>query len=516
VRALPALWLMFGLACAADAADVRLRFTRAAEMPDSGLRLLLPSGAEADPLPPPAIMDGYMEANGKRTPMELQNPLEAWRWKQREGRWVDPRGTRLILAAATLPPPDWKADWMPREEVARLLAVNPSSGRSWGGDELSRWLGVFWGLPQPPPAERLTRNRPFAMSDAYLFRKPAPAPGLACAFRLKSGPEFWRFVLLEPSPDAKADSVESAFLEDLLPSIQYLGRRAAPSAAFPQGAPAPAGKPLAPREESLRRAREGIRNMKGWWAVEGPHTIILSNIKSGKSQLVDAVLEDTEALRVSWEAAVPPWEENREVAVIRIFGTSEEYVRYVGPDQAWTAGVWVPAHRELAIRPLEEGGGLGNRRAVLATVYHEAFHQYLDEAFGRIQAAPWFNEGYAQLFSHVEFAGRRVKVEKDPAAAALLATMAKAGQLDLSRLFALDYPGFYAKDERVRREHYALAWGFLYFLHQGDRKSEPWRALPARYAAALRETRDPAAATGRALAGTDMTALTEAFQQFWR
>ncbi len=56
----------------------------------------------------------------------------------------------------------------------------------------------------------------------------------------------------------------------------------------------------------------------------------------------------------------------------------------------------------------------------------------------------------------------------------------------------------------------------MYFLQEGGRKSEPWRAIPARYAAALRETRDSQAATARALAGVDMKALAEAMRQFYR
>lgn len=503
------------LVAAAAAGDVRLRFIRSAELADAGLRLLLPAGAVADPLPPPAVMDGHFERGGVRQPVRLQNPLEVWRWRQREGRWADERGTRLVLASATLAPPERQVNLAPVDEIEPLLGRSVT-GRAWREPDLGLWLSLFWGQPAPlkgtPPA-----RTPFAMAEAWLFRKEAPERGLACAFRLKSGPEAWRVVLLEPAVEVDMASAEKAFVEDLLPSIQYLGKRAVPSSAFPR-APAASGGAAedAPREASIRRARESIRNMKGWWAAEGPHTIVLSNIRAGRSQLVDAILEDLEILRTAWEAKVPPWEADREVALVRVFGTAEEYVRYVGPEQAWTSGLWVPMRRELVIRPLDEAGVSRNRRAVLGIVYHEAFHQYLDEAFGRIQASPWFNEGHAQYFASAAIGGRRVRFEPDPQARALLETMARAGSLDPAPLFRLDYAGFYARDERLRREHYALAWGLVYFLREGGKKAEPWASLPDRYAAALKATRDPAAATAKALEGVDLKALAEALRQFYR
>jgi hypothetical protein len=507
-----AILLFAALACSCYG-DSRLRFTRAADLPDGGLRLLLPAGAEADPLPPPAIMDGFRETGKTRERLELQSPLEVWRWRQREGRWTDPRGNRVILATASLPAPDGPADWLPRAEVERMLSVRPEARAAWSPGDLARWLEFFWGAPGMK-AEPLSRSRPFALAEALLFRRPAPEAGLACAFRLKAKPELWRFVLVEPAPGAAPGAAEKAFVEELLPSIQAAARRGPDAAASSPAASS--GKPLTPREESLRRARESIRNMKGWWAVEGSNTVVLSDIKAGKSQLVDAVAEDLEAMRPVWEAEVPPWEPAREVAVIRVFGTPEAYVRYVGPGQAWTSGLWVPARRELAIRPLEEGSVLRSRRAVLGTIYHEAFHQYLDEAFGRLQAAPWFNEGYAQLFASLSMAGRRVNLDKEPEAAALLALLARSGKLDLAGLFPMTYADFYRGDEAVRREHYAMAWGLMYFLREGGRKAEPWRGVPGRYAAALRDLRDPSAATARALEGVDMNALNAAFRQYWK
>jgi hypothetical protein len=493
----------------------RLRFVRASDLPDSGLHLLLPAGAKPDPLPPPNIMEGRRERGGQVERLELQNPLEVWRWKQLEGRWVDERGNRLILATPSLAVPGIGREWQPREEVARLMQPLAVPAKSWSEADLARWLEAFWGV-SGLAAEPLQRGRPFALAGAVFFKAALPdAKGLACAFRLTAAPDRWRVALVELARGTDPVSAEKAMFEEFLPSLQPLTRRALPAAA---PLPAGPGKPDSALDESRARVRESIRNMKDWWMAEGSNTLVLSNIRTGKSQLVDAILEDLEKLRPAWEALVPPWEPLREVAVVRVFATPEEYVRYVGSKMAWTSGLWVSSRRELMIRSMEEGSVARKRRAALAIVYHEGFHQYLDSAFCGQQPAPWYNEGYATLSGSIDFTGRRVTFEKDPPAVALLAQLVRQGRADPARILELDYEAFYGKDDEARREHYALAWGLMYFL-QGEpdnRKTAPWRGIPATYAAAFRESHDPNQATRKAFEGVAMDEFKKAFQAFWR
>jgi hypothetical protein len=493
----------------------RLRFTRTSDLPESGLKLLLPSGAKPDPLPPPSIVEGVRKEGGKEERLELQNPLEVWRWKQLEGRWIDEKGNRLVLVAPTLSVPEFEGEWAPKDKVAGLLQSLPDGATSWSAPDMARWLEAFWGV-SGLAADPLLRGRPFAIAEAFFFKAALPdGKGLAFAFRLTATPDRWRFALVELARGTDPAAAEKAMREDFLPSIQALSRRPGSTATTP---PVVSNKPLTAFDESRNRVRESIRNMKDWWTVEGANTIVLSNIRSGKSQLVDAILEDLEKLRPVWESMVPPWEHAREVAVVRVFGTAEEYVRYVGADKAWTAGLWVNVRRELMIRPVEEGSLISKRKAVLTAVYHEGFHQYLDSAFGGVAPAPWFNEGYATLFGSTVFSGGRVTFAKEAGAAATLAQLVRQGRADPARILGLDYAAFYGKDDDTRRENYALAWGLMYFL-QGEadnRKSDQWRGIPARYAAALKENRDPNQATRKAFDGVDMDAFTKAFHSYWK
>ncbi len=510
-----ALILIVMAAGASVGEGARLRFARAMDMPESGLSLLLPAGAKPDPMPPPAILEGRREGGGQRERLELQHPLEVWRWKQQEGRWIDDRGNRLILAAPTLAVPVVTSDWLPKEEIPGLLQPLAGPGKSWSEAHLTRWLETFWGVSELT-AQPLQRGRPFALAEVVCFQADRlGAKGLACAFRLTAVPDRWRIAIMELARETDFASAEKAWLEDFLPAIRPLARRALPAAApaFAEGA-----GPISPMEESRARVRESIRNMKDWWYVEGSNTIVLSNIRSGKSQLVDAILEDLEKLRPVWEALVPPWTPAREVAVVRVFGTEAEYVRYVGPEMSWTSGLWMGSRRELMIRPVEEGSLMRKRRSVLAIVYHEGFHQYLDSAFEGYQAAAWFNEGYATLSGSISFSGKRVTFAKDPPLVAILAQLVRQGRADPARILDLDYAAFYGNDDETRRENYALAWGLLYFL-QGEpdnRKTASWRGIPAHYATAFRESHDPRAATRQAFDGVEMKAFNKAFQLFWK
>lgn len=511
IRVFPILLLTAAVAAGEGA---RLRFTRAADMPEAGIRLQLPAGAVPEPLPPPNVFDGRRTSGGESERVELQNPLEVWRWKQFLGKWVDERGNRLVLASPTLAVLPDSPPLVPKAEVAPLLSSLAVSARGWNGRDLERWLEAFWGV-SGLKGEALQRGRPFGLAEVFVFSQAGPGDrGAACAFRLNAAPEAWKVVIVMPGPGGDLAAVEKALREDFLPSVEPLSRRAAPAAA----APVPRSDAGSPREESRQRARESIRNMKGWWYAESENTIVLSNIRSGKSQMVDAILEDLEILRPVWTNGVPPWEPIREMAVVRVFDKPDEYVRYVGPEQEWTAGLFVASRRELAIRSEEEGSAFRKRRALLEIIYHEAFHQYLDVAFDRIQAAPWFNEGYASLYGCVGITGRRVTFEKDPERVSVLVRLAREGRADLEALIGMDYRAFYGGDDQARREHYALAWGFLYFL-QGEpnnRKAAPFRGVLARYAAALRETRDPQLATRLAFEGVSMAELKKAFQAYWK
>jgi len=126
--------------------------------------------------------------------------------------------------------------------------------------------------------------------------------------------------------------------------------------------------------------------------------------------------------------------------------------------QFWAAGCYIPMLQQLLI------WNLPDRAAMMRTVRHEGFHQYLD----RVMDDPpiWLNEGLAEYYEIARREGggwNFGKIHKSH--------MRELRKPDI-RLAPLDeflYQGaaaFYADPDL----HYSQSWAFIHFLRHGPRK----------------------------------------------
>ncbi|MAG58276.1 MAG: hypothetical protein CMJ83_18470 [Planctomycetes bacterium] len=141
-----------------------------------------------------------------------------------------------------------------------------------------------------------------------------------------------------------------------------------------------------------------------------------------------------------------------------LFAGSRGYKRYcsdlwgVAPNH--TAGLYTPRLKQLLI------WNLPNREAMMRTVRHEGFHQYLD----RLMRDPprWFNEGMAEYWESARLVNGRWRIgqKRDDH----LQTLGKAGVMPLK--------GFLYRDDRTfmirAGVHYAQSWAFIHFLRHAD------------------------------------------------
>ena len=129
---------------------------------------------------------------------------------------------------------------------------------------------------------------------------------------------------------------------------------------------------------------------------------------------------------------------------------------------------------------------------LLQTVWHEAFHQYLAYAAALVTAAPWFNEGHAELFehSHLDRYGK-VVFDRDPASVSYVKTYAAALAEMLPTILTLNYDAFYGGTQEEIAARYRLAWSLAYFLEVGAPKVrfQPFANLRRDYVKALVDTR---------------------------
>ncbi len=259
-----------------------------------------------------------------------------------------------------------------------------------------------------------------------------------------------------------------------------------------------------------------IRNMKDWWYVETKNYIIVSNLSTRDRQLMRRLQKDIEYLRSAYEQFMPAHRPITAVSVVRVFGSSKEYVDYVGESMRWTAGVWISRKKELVINPFGSGHGVQDIGAVLRTVYHEAFHQYLFYAFGRLPTSVWYNEGHAEFYETSAITQSRLSVGENSQHLSQLMTAIRSGDAGVVRMLGMSYEEFYAKSRRSR--NYAVAWGLVYYLRKGAvvRQQNPYAQVLDRYSEAIKQKKNPTAATAAAFVGIDMKEFEADFIAFWK
>lgn len=405
------------------------------------------------------------------------------------------------------------------------LAARDKQEPAWNKDSITRWASTFAGVKV---ASATTKVRGMSMRYPYVsFSFADQPPEKMQAFLVTMPPADKRkriFLLfnfndkgkIRNAPVAAQSCVRSLSLS------RTAGVEKGPDRKF-QNRTAMRG--AGDRSQEHKRTRqeviENIRNLKDWWFVETPNYVICSNLTTRKRRTVDLIQDDIEIMRSAYETFMPPIAEVREVSVVRVFKSVEEYRDYIPEAMRWTGGVWMPSRKELVISPLAESRGKEARERILSVVYHEAFHQYLYYALGRMTPPVWYSEGHACFFEGSVISHRRKTVEVEEEESRLrrvLRTLDDNREFKISTLLGMSYDEFYGSQD-MRAQYYAMSWGLAYFL----RKAAP--QYPKQNYARVHETTlaalikaegriEPALAAG--VAAVDADQLNRDFRDFWR
>jgi hypothetical protein len=512
------------------AAKNEIKFLKVAELPSLNLILKVMADAKEAPLPPPTVHTYRISSGGVESVREMFLPADLWRQGQVAGRWSDSNGNTLAVAVLACPlvKKEGSPPHVTREQYAQLLARSGESG-PWDEPAIRRWLADFLGATEvaanpaakvPPRLAGLIEyagQNQAGINVGYVFRLNPNQPGQFGA------PTSWFCVNLQLAPGLPPEPARAALLNGFLPSllVSRTARPILPTPPPPPPRPGGTNRPAARSPEFLasrQQVADSIRNMKDWWLVETENYIILSNLKSRNLPLVKHLKENVELLRSAFEQFIPAQAEISAVSVIRIFATPQEYLQYVGPDYAWSSGIWMPDRKELVIRPVDLSSAAAEDARVLSVVYHEMFHQYIFYALGRLETAPWFNEGQACFFENSVMDARHFDVNENEAKARIVTDLLKAGPVDLSGLLRMSQKDFYAGGEEARRRNYATAWALIYYLRKANQagKPFPYAGLSDAYCAALVQLRNPDQATAQAFAKIDQAQLQADFAAFWK
>ena len=297
-----------------------------------------------------------------------------------------------------------------------------------------------------------------------------------------------------------ADSVEF-FRPDASATVRRLNRNTAAGSETMQ----------ASRERVIRN----IRNLSGWWYLESPNYIFVSNQTDRRG--MERLRREIERARNCFMSWFPPQVRINEVSVVRIFNDRDEYTRYVGGEMEWTGGVWQPARRELVISPLSWDASEERQREAIAKIaFHEGFHQYLHYASGELHFPLWFNEGCAEFFEGIEFRGATSLVGlPDPLKRRLARLFAFKKKYDLDELIRMNREQFYNRETRDR--NYLLANALVYYLLKGAPANgqKEYAGIMSRYYLTFSKTRNPETAQKAAFGTVDLKRLSADLTAFW-
>jgi hypothetical protein len=521
------LILTLGVCLPAEARKPDIRFSFTADLNSLGLRIRVMPDAVETPAASPAVMTYRVtDPKGETRTLECYLPAELWRRCQFAGAWTDADGNRLVMAAMrTLPLTDLPRPQVTQEEfdtaMRRADTLKPDDAAA----ALTAWVAAFTGHSGITPT--VATRPPARIKKLITFAFDGRPTEWACAFRAQTSAYVsvgsapaWIFAWVTANPAITATDLAAAVNEQFLPYLSVSSRSPRendnPSPVFQNRRTSVVGNESDEHAASRKQVIDSIRNLGDWWYAETPNFILLSNLDRKHRDVIRELQQSIEKWRSAYAAVIPPSQPVQAVGVVRILATDAEYEAYVGRDQAWTSGLWIGARKELVIRPLD-GPQTVQKDRFLGVIAHEAFHQYITYALNYIQPAPWFNEGHAALFESSDIVQGKVRIEESPAYAPVIESLAKGKAFSVLPVLRMSYPQFYSGDRTALRDHYALAYALVYYLHKSAARNpkSPFRDALASYVRALEAQKDPALATAAVFSKANGAALDADMADFW-
>lgn len=516
-------WLGIGVLFAGVASGqgpaLRVSFRTAVESPECGLRLPAFSGAQARGLPT-AVTHTYTSAKGDV--LQMFDPRELWLARTWRGRWEDKAGNAVTLAEIDRPMPGpFERPHIPSAQFEEAFrAVPPVSDEA----SLAKWAAAFAGREVAGPAFSAPGGMRLANVKGFVFAVGGKGTAVGYAFHLRPGPTITHtgvhfFVLYEFKDGAAAPACRAAVERDALPAITPIPRRTQASAdkRFQNDATALVAARGAEAEISRSAALRSIEGLKGWWHVETTNFVFVSDLPGVRASLVRQLQGDVETLRGAYAALCPPFEPIRDISVIRVFNTRQDYLKHLGPEAGWSGGMWVPSKRELIISPIEFGSVRERKDWIIGVVYHEGLHQYLHYAYRAAPTPCWYNEGHATFFEGAEVGKTGIEVGESARHAETIDKVVAEGGPDFAPLLKLSYPEFYSGTDEGRDRNYSTAWALIYFLRKATPPDRPYAVVLDRCREILKDKAKAAELPPEAaFKDIDIDRIGADFREFWK
>ncbi|OGV78501.1 MAG: hypothetical protein A3K19_26665 [Lentisphaerae bacterium RIFOXYB12_FULL_65_16] len=465
--------------------------------------------------------------------IDVYDPVDLWRFEQTAARFTGDLGTVSVADVRRAFPADVPTiyqQFVGKEQYDATVAAQAPT--EWDAASLAAWIGKYAGqaVATGPTEDRALKTDfpcgkfTFADTDetrlcGYLLQVP------------RGKQKQYVFLLFEFTSEKTFRNLDGA-LRGCVGSVTAITLKAAPAGATGRGA-ATAGNrgstakgdtPKSRRspefEATRRRVLDEVKNMKDWWYAESPNYVIITDLPKGSRGFVEDLRDELEIMRDYYAKFTPEKADITEVSVVRIFKDREAFKDYVGKlGDMFPGGVWMSTRKELVISPVEGASTAENREWMTDTVFHEAFHQYIEYALGRIQPPPWYNEGHAEMFEQATVRNGKVVVrETDPwRVEQLCNSLDRCDVARVRQLIETDYQAFCGTDYKA---NYVLSWGIIYFLRKAGGlacyRDRGYDKICDRVIEALIENRgDPEAANAAALKCLGQEQFLVDLKEFW-
>ncbi len=145
---------------------------------------------------------------------------------------------------------------------------------------------------------------------------------------------------------------------------------------------------------------------------------------------------------------------------MRVCKDKAEYHKYGGP--GGSAGYWSPGDEELVFYQDKR-----NKKDSLRVLYHEAFHQYIHYAVGKVAPHSWFNEGHGDYFAGHNYKGRNFVADVFRWRTGIISNaIARKSYVPLKDFLTYTQGQYYANPGLC----YAQGWSLVYFLREVERR----------------------------------------------
>jgi hypothetical protein len=492
--------------------------------PNLGLKCRVIGGGEPEPLAQPKVYTYTFTRGSESIRKDLFDGRELWYASQHAGQWRDEAGNTFIIGRVLQKMPELNTGQMKhiaRDEVEKAIAEEGNQVDPEKQEDLLAWVKAFTG-EEPKELEHLRVSGMGLAQSSFVPMSSEKSP-LVYLFRVKTrlangnaSKSEWYAAIIKIADKTAPSKVRKDFEMQFLPAVTAVTRSTSLGSGSVQSKQlSTTGKPAFPEHPSRDAAKKSIANSQGWWFAETAEYIFLSNIRSAAGKkIVQDLQKELPVYRAACMKMIPPAEPISDVSVVRIFEDREEYVKYVGKEREWTAGLWWPAQRELVI--LSHGKDIATTMEIIR---HEAFHQYLFYASGMKEHAMWFNEGHATFLEEATplRTGKGLDIP-EPARIKYVVENLESVSLNLEKILYSPYNAFYSGTQEGIAANYATACSLVYFFRKGvpATKLTPYAKVMETYQATLMETGNAETATKKAFEGIDMKKFKADFIKFWK